>query len=175
MSESIVHYRAMFSRPPLDPIIALPALANATRSERALILANVDTLLLPANWSLLDLARPAAEVLLVVRGEVETTGQLRRLHGPGAVIGAAAMLNQTPQPALARTTRPSRIGFISVAQMRTLLAGSAAFATAVAVALADDVQATEGTREPRLRSLLATGSCSPRYRQAAVRPRPPSQ
>lgn len=165
----------MFSPSPLDPIIALPALVNATRSEQALILANVDTLLLPANWSLLDLARPAAEVLLVVRGEVETTGQLRRLHGPGAVIGAAAMLNQRPQPALARTTRSSRIGFIGVAQMRTLLAGSAAFATAVAVALAEDVRAMEGTRSPRPRPPLVTGTGSPGDRRGAVRSAAPSQ
>jgi CRP-like cAMP-binding protein len=134
-----------------DPILELPALTGASGTERTLILANIDTLLLPESCSLLDVHQPAAEVLLVVRGEVETTGVQGRVHGPGAIIGAAAMLNRTPQPVPARTTRPSRIGFISTKQMRALLSGSAAFATAVAVALADEIRFTAEVPAPRPR------------------------
>jgi CRP-like cAMP-binding protein len=147
----------MSSRPhPPDPILALPALSAATRRERTLILANIDTLLLPANWSLPPTAATDAQVLLVVRGEVETPTEPRRLHGPGALLGAAAMLNRTPQTALARTTQPSRIGCIGRAQMQALMTGSAAFATAVAVALAQEALARDRARgirpRPRLRS-----------------------
>lgn len=83
---------------------------------------------------------------MVVQGALQALGPLTWTAGPGEVLGAHAVLSRTSQQAGFRATEPCLVAYAGVQQTRTLLAGSPAFAAAVAVALSAELDRSLGMR-----------------------------
>jgi CRP-like cAMP-binding protein len=76
-------------------------------------------------------------MVLVLDGSLTAPGS--RIAVRGALVGAHAMLQQAPHVFSWRTSSEATLGFISRSLTRALMAGSPAFATAVAVSLAREL------------------------------------
>lgn len=116
-----------------QPLLHLPAFAAVGRDEARLLQRNLEVVRLDVGQSVLLGHGPARELLLVLEGELRGL-QDPWTAGPGAVVGAHAVLSGSP-PSGFRATAPSLVACASVSQTRRLMSGSPAFATAVAVSL----------------------------------------
>lgn len=127
-----------------EPLLRLPDFAGVAHDEARLLLRNVEMTRLDAGRSVLLGPGPAREMLLVVEGLLCC---LREpwTAGPGAVVGAHALLSGSAPPGM-RATLPSLVAYVSVTQARALMSGSPAFATAVAVSLSRELARTQLAR-----------------------------
>lgn len=129
--------------PRIEPLLQLSCFSHLDRTESRLLLRNTELMHLPVGQSVLLSHGPAQELLIVVRGQLQALRE-QWTATPGDVLGAHALLSRT-QPNGFRTKAPSLVAFVSLSQARTLMAGSPAFATAVAVSLACEL---DRQREP---------------------------
>jgi hypothetical protein len=123
-----------------EPLLQLPCFSGVARDEARLLLRNTELIRLPAGQSVLLGHGSAQELLLVVEGELQALGDDGWLAGPGSVLGAHALLSRGRGTGF-RTIRPSVVACASVHQTRSLMLGSAAFATTVAVSLCRELDA----------------------------------
>jgi CRP-like cAMP-binding protein len=123
-----------------EPLLQLPCFSGVARDEARLLLRNTELTRLSAGQSVLLGRGPAQELLLVVEGELQALGDDGWVAGPGSVLGGYALLSRR-QGSGFRTTRASVVAYASVHQARALMTGSAAFATALAVSLCQELDA----------------------------------
>lgn len=128
---------------------SLPSFARLSVAEKRLIDRNIDVLRLPDGYSLLTAPGYATEMLLLIEGTVAALDSPDRVHSPGVILGAGALLTAQAPDTGFRTRGPATIGVISRGQARSLMTGSAAFATAVAVSLAEELLRRRTTACPR--------------------------
>lgn len=122
-----------------EPLLRLPAFAAARGSERLCLLRHTDLVPLPAGQSVLTTPGPRREMLIVTRGTFEELTPARRRAVPGALLGAHGLLSaRQPAPGY-RALAEAEVAVVGIAQARVLLTRSPLFATAVAVALADEL------------------------------------
>lgn len=122
-----------------EPLLELAGFCSVSRDEAKLLLRNTELVRLPTGQSVLLRSGPAEELLVVVQGALQALGPLTWTAGPGDVLGAHAVLKRTSQQAGFRANEPCLVAYAGIQQTRTLLAGSPAFATAVAVALSAEL------------------------------------
>lgn len=132
-----------------EPLLLLPAFCGVDREEAALLLRHTDLLRLPVGQSVLVAPGAAQEVLVVVQGALQALGRFTWTAAVGDVLGAHALLSRTEQPYGFRASEPSLVAYVGVQQARTLMSGSPAFATAVAVALSAELGRTAGAAASR--------------------------
>lgn len=120
-----------------EPLLELSCFAHVGREEARLLLRNTEIVRLPVGHSVLLSHGPAQEMLVVVRGQLQSLRE-QWSAGPGSALGAHALLTRT-EPTGFRATEPALVAYVSVAQARALMAGSPAFATAVAVSLSSEL------------------------------------
>lgn len=128
-----------------EPLLQLPAFSGLSRVEAGVLLRNTDLVQLPDGQSLLLAAGAAQELVVVVRGSLRALSRSGWTARPGDVLGAHALLSRSTQPYGFRCCGPALVACAGVEQVRTLLSRSPAFATAVAVALSQELSRTTGT------------------------------
>lgn len=122
-----------------EPLLQLPAFTRLPRAEVRLLVRSTELVRLPAAQSVLLGTGVARELLVVVQGTLQALGADGWEAGPGEVLGAHALLAGVPQPHGFRCAGPALVAFAGVGQVRALLSGSPAFATAVAVSLSREL------------------------------------
>ena len=146
-----------------DALLTLPCFRHLEGRERSVLYANIDTVLTAGGESFWAATQTGSEVILVIQGELTTTGQQPRAFRPGMIAGVLAMLDPTRCPYVVRVVRPSRLGFLSQRQLEAAMSGSPAFRGLVGTALIDDLHDDASRRTRRCLSKSSTG-----MRSAAV-------
>ena len=131
---------------PAEPLLQLPSFAGVGRAEARLLVRSTELVRTPAAQSVLLDRGPARELFVVVRGALRAMGDDPWTARPGDVLGARALLTRTEQRTAFRATEPCLVACVGVDQARALMAGSPAFATAVAVSLSRELGRLEQTR-----------------------------
>lgn len=120
-------------------VVQLPAFRGLAKQEVSVLRRHLDHIYLLDGQSVLLGSGLAEELLVVVEGRMQALGRLQWVAAPGEVLGAHALLTRGRQPHGFRAAGPALVAFAGVLQVRTLMARSPAFATAVAVSLCEQL------------------------------------